>query len=818
MIHATFLFLGHSITYTPTQRLMNSTLKIAFRNLFYRFHYSLINILGLSVGLAACLVIFLFLKHELSYDQFHHQSKDIYRVIRSAEISGQQSTYAPVNYSLADLISEHIPEAKEVTRFGRTRGWVSNQALTRRFEERRILLAEPSFFRVFDATFLAGNPESALAGPNKVVITQTMAEKYFGTLNPMGQTLQLNRERDFVVTGVVKDWPATTHFQFDFLVSLATTQVNWYSEAMFHHWGNIWVYTYVLANPSVTQEQLEAQITKVAYEYGPPVLDQFQVSFPCQPLEDIHLSPAISEALSPGRSKTFLQVFFAVGVLILLIACFNFVNLATARASWRAKEVSVKKVLGVEKKHLISQFLGESLVITFLSSIIALLMAAIALPFFGQFTGTALSSSSLVALDLIWVLLVLMIIVGLSAGAFPAVYLSSFKPVTVLKGNSKLGDSKVAASLRKGLVFVQFTISIALMVGSITIYHQLKFARDLDLGMDKEQVLVVDFYNQDLKSKLPVVKEAFGQLSSVVQVAATSDTPPRQLNSWWVKEMNNPEASKELIPVIAVDENFVSTMKMEIVAGRNFDLSYATDQQNALLINEAMVNYLGLDNPVGTVFDLSEGRAEVTVVGVLKDFHFATVREQIRPVMLYMERPWLDQLVVRVNAGNYATTLGSLSDTWNDLVPDWAFSYRFMDEDFDRAYQAESRLSGLVLTFSTLAILISILGLVGLANFTAEQKMKEIGIRKVLGAPLLQVVWIQYHSLVRLGLLGLVLATPISYFLLNGWLAQFAYRTALSWWLFILGGALTLVITLGTVSFQSIKAGLKNPVDTLRME
>ena len=818
MIHATFLFLGHSITYTLTQRLMNSTLKIAFRNLFYRFHYSLINILGLSVGLAACLVIFLFLKHELSYDQFHHQSKDIYRVIRSAEISGQQSTYAPVNYSLADLISEHIPEAKEVTRFGRTRGWVSNQALTRRFEERRILLAEPSFFRVFDATFLAGNPESALAGPNKVVITQTMAEKYFGTLNPMGQTLQLNRERDFVVTGVVEDWPATTHFQFDFLVSLATTQVNWYSEAMFHHWGNIWVYTYVLANPSVTQEQLEAQITKVAYEYGPPVLDQFQVSFPCQPLEDIHLSPAISEALSPGRSKTFLQVFFAVGVLILLIACFNFVNLATARASWRAKEVSVKKVLGVEKKHLISQFLGESLVITFLSSIIALLMAAIALPFFGQFTGTALSSSSLVALDLIWVLLVLMIIVGLSAGAFPAVYLSSFKPVTVLKGNSKLGDSKVAASLRKGLVFVQFTISIALMVGSITIYHQLKFARDLDLGMDKEQVLVVDFYNRDLKSKLPVVKEAFGQLSSVVQVAATSDTPPRQLNSWWVKEMNNPEASKELIPVIAVDENFVSTMKMEIVAGRNFDLSYATDHQNALLINEAMVNYLGLDNPVGTVFDLSEGRAEVTVVGVLKDFHFATVREQIRPVMLYMERPWLDQLVVRVNAGNYATTLGSLSDTWNDLVPDWAFSYRFMDEDFDRAYQAESRLSGLVLTFSTLAILISILGLVGLANFTAEQKMKEIGIRKVLGAPLLQVVWIQYHSLVRLGLLGLVLATPISYFLLNGWLAQFAYRTALSWWLFILGGALTLVITLGTVSFQSIKAGLKNPVDTLRME
>lgn len=797
---------------------MNSTLKIAFRNLFRRFTYSLINILGLSVGLAACLVIFLFLKQELSYDRFHSQSENIYRVTRKATISGQESTYAPVNYSLADLIGEHIPEVEEVTRFGRTRGWINNQELTKRFEENRILLAEPSFFRVFDAEFMAGNPETALEGPNKVVITQSTAKKYFGELNPMGQTLQLNRERDFVVSGVIKDWPTTSHFQFDFLASLETTKVNWYGESMFNHWGNIWAYTYIVVNPNVTQEQLEGQITTTAYEYGPPVLDQFDMTFPCQPLEEIHLSGSKSEELSPGRSKTFLQVFFAVGALILLIACFNFVNLATARASWRAKEVSVKKVLGVEKKSLIGQFLGESLIITFISSIIALILAGITLPYFGRFTGTELGTASLLSLDLLWVLVGLMILVGLSAGAFPAFYLSSFKPVTVLKGNNKLGDSKVAATLRKGLVFIQFTISIALMVGSVTIYHQLQYVRDLDLGLDKDQVIVVSFYNKDLRSKLPLVQEAFSQVSSVVKVAATSDTPPRQLNSWWMKEKNNPEASKELIPLIAVDEHFVEAMRMEIVEGRDFDLSYTTDKTKAILINEAMAKFLGLEEPVGTVFDMSEGREEVSVIGVIKDFHFSTVREEIKPVMLYMEEPWFDQLVVRVSAGNYSTTVNNLRESWDNLIPDWEFSYRFMDDDFDRAYRSESRLSALVLTFSALAIMISILGLVGLANFTAEQKMKEIGIRKVLGAQLFQVVWIQYRTLVQLGVFALILATPISYFFLSGWLSQFAYRTDLSWWLFLTGGILTLLITLGTVSVQSIKAGLKNPVDTLRME
>ena len=295
---------------------MNSILKIALRNLARRFSYSLINIVGLSFGLAACLVIFLFLKHELSYDQFHSQSEQIYRVTRKANFGGQLHESSQVNYSLSDLIGEHIAEVNAVTRFGRTRGWINTPDQTKRFEENRIMLAETSFFDVFDVEFLAGNPATALEGPNKVVITQKTADKYFGDLNPMGQVLQLNKERDFVVSGVVANWPANSHFDFDFLASLSTTKANWYGDAMFQHWGNTWVHTYVVTNQNVTLSQLEGQITKVAYQHGPPVLDQFDMSFPCQPLEDIHLAGTMEGDLQPGGSMTFLKVFFAVGLLI----------------------------------------------------------------------------------------------------------------------------------------------------------------------------------------------------------------------------------------------------------------------------------------------------------------------------------------------------------------------------------------------------------------------------------------------------------------------------------------------------------------------
>ncbi len=793
-------------------------LKVALRNLTRRWSYSLINILGLALGLSACLVIYLFVKYELSYDKFHTKSDRIYRVTREATISGQQSAYAASNYSLADLLTEHLSGIEGVARFGTTRGWMSTEDKARRFEENKILLAETSFFDLFDVEFLAGNPSTALNGPNKIILTQSSAEKYFGTEDAMGKTLSLDFKRNFVVTGIVQDWKRPSHFDFDFLASLETTKTNWYGDSQFTHWGNLWTYTYILSQPGVQAEQLRGQIDRIAYEFGPPVLENFKVSFPLQPLESIHLNSDIAGEMRANGSKTFLQVFIAVGVLILLIACFNFVNLSTARASWRAKEVGMKKILGVDRKVLVSQFLGESLLLTVIGAVVAIVIVTIALPYFSAFSGKELTHSMFFAPDLIFVFIGILILVGLSAGSFPAFFLSSFQPLKVLKGNTNIGDSKLASRLRKGLVVLQFAISMGLVVSSIAIYSQLSYAQNMELGMDKEQVIVVDFYNPELRKNISILKESYSNINSVVSVAATSDSPPRQLNSWWMSQKNVAEQRKDLIPIISVDHDFVETMDMEVLAGRSFSRDFATDEGGGILINEAMVDFLGIEEPVGTEFDMSEGTRDVRVLGVLKDFHFTSIREQIKPVMLFIHPSWHRHLMVRVSGGNYQATIDQLKGQWEEVIPDWQFSYHFLDEDFDKAYKEEQMLSSLVITFSGLAILIGILGLLGLANYTAEQKMKEIGIRKVLGAKVGQVVWIQYYSLVTLAIVAFVISIPVSYYLLDGWLSQFAYRTSLAWWMWGAGGLLTLVVSLSTVSWQSIKTATLNPADVLRSE
>ncbi|MEM9327957.1 MAG: ABC transporter permease, partial [Bacteroidota bacterium] len=749
---------------------------------------------------------------------FHSKSDRIFRVTRQATISGQRSAYAASNYSLADLMIEHIPEVEHVTRIGTTKGWVATQDKSRRFEERQMLFAEPSFFDVFDVQFLAGNASTALTGPNKVVITKATAEKYFGQESPMGKSLSLDFKRTFVVTGVVEAWKHPSHFNFDFLVSMQSTETDWYSKSMFEHWGNLWTYTYTVARPGSGPEQLRAQISRVAYEFGPPVLESFEVSFPLQPLTSIHLSSDISGEIRANGSKTFLQVFIAVGVLILLIACFNFVNLSTARSSWRAKEVGMKKILGIDRRRLISQFLGESVLLTMLSALLAIAIVAGALPYFSAFSGKDLTYASLFSWDLLLVFLGILLLVGLSAGSFPAFFLSSFRPLQVLKGNNNIGDSKMASRLRKGLVVLQFAISMGLVVSSIAIYHQLSFARNMDLGLDKEQVIVVDFYNRQLREQLPLLRDQYQNVSGVASISATSDTPPRQLNSWWMSQKKVAEQRKDLIPLIAVDHDFVETMGMEIVEGRDFSRDFITDEGGGILINEAMVKFLGMEDPVGAVFDMSEGTYDVQVLGVVRDFHFASIRDEIQPVMLFIHPQWHDHLLLLVSEGNYQATIDQLRSIWEETIPDWQFSYHFLDEDFDKAYKEEQMLSTLVITFSGLAILIGILGLLGLANYTAEQKMKEIGIRKVLGARISQVIWVQYASLVALAAIAFIISVPISYYFLEGWLSQFAYRTSLSWWMWGLGGLLTLAVSLSTVSWQSLKTALLNPVDVLRSE
>lgn len=790
--------------------------KIALRNLLKRKSYTIINLFGLTVGLTACLIIFLFVQRELSYDQFHSKSDRIFRIGRQATFGGQTSSHVAINYSFADYLNENLPGFK-ATRLATTRGLLSNSDRSRQFQDQVIHLVEPSFFEIFDVTFLSGSSKTSLDAPNKAVVTRTAAIKYFGAQDPVGQVISLDLDREFVITGVVEDWPKTSHFNFDFLVSLSSTR-GWYGESMFTHWGNMWAYTYVLTDRPMQDTEVTTAASSMAYEFGPPALEQFEAKFFAQRLEDIHLESHFGGEIAENGSKTFVQVFIAVGVLILLIACFNFINLATARASWRAKEIGLRKVVGAGKRQLVSQFLGESILLTFVSMVLAIILVIPGIELINSATGLTISADEIFNPLLLGFVLVVMIVVGLLAGTFPAFYLSAFQPLQVLRGNSNIGDTRLAGGLRRALVTIQFIISICLVAGGLTINSQLNFIRNMELGFENEQVVVVDLYNKSIRENMEVVKSGFRSISSVQSVGGASDSPPTGLNSWWVKDMTNPEAKNELISIIAVDYDFVKTMGFSLSEGRDFDATYGSDGEGAILLNQSAVDYLGLSDPINTKLDLQEGTKEVSVVGVLDDFHFASVHQEIQPVMMHIWPGWVDKLFVKVSPGESISTIDQMSEVWNELLPGWEFSYHFMDQDFAAAYQAEEQFGQLILVFSTLALIIGILGLFGLASYVAEQKTKEIGIRKVLGAAMKSVIWIQYRTfLIPLGI-ALLVAAPIAYYMLGTWLDQFAYRVNMSWWLFASGGILTLGVSIATVSVQAFKAAMGNPIDALRSE
>ena len=793
-------------------------LKVAFRNIFRRKVYALINILGLTVGLTACLIIFVFVTHEFSYDTFHAKSSSTYRVVREATIGDQHSALARINYAYAELAVENIAAVQNVTQVGQLRGLISLPDLSKEFDERKMLLADPAFFEVFDVNFLQGNPEAALSGPSKVVLTSSAARKYFGDEDAIGKILRHNRARTFEVTGVVEDWPENSHMSWDMLFSIESTR-NWYSEQMFKHWGNVWVFTYVVTDQAIDQAGLDSELNRVAYEHGPEALADLNVRFYSQRLENIHLDSNLDGELQTNGSRLYVVIFSAVGVLILLIACFNFINLATARASWRAKEVGLRKVVGASKKSLVVQFLGESFLVTTISFLLSLLLCTALLPIFGEYIGKSLSFLELASVTSIMGMLAVLIIVGVLAGSFPAFLLSSFRPIQVLKGNTNVGSSALANNLRRTLVIVQFTISIGLVIASLTIYNQLQYAQNKALGYDKENVVIVDLYNQQLRESRELLKSSLLEVSDVVGVSAMSDTPPSVLNSWWMDGKGEMSALHELMPVLAVDFDFVGTMKLDVIDGRDFDASIVGDEETAILMNEAAVAYLDLENPVGVPFALGpDNKPNAKVIGVVKDFHMSSLHDKINPMVMFIWPSWLDRVAVRIVGGDYERSLAAIEDAWTAVNPDWALRFHFLDDDFDRAYVAEQRLNQLIFTFSGLALIIGMLGLFGLANYVAEQKTKEIGIRKVLGATISHVLWIQYRSFLALLSVAFLIGTPIAVFFLNEWLSQFAYRVQIQWYLVLLGGVLTLVVAMSTVGIQSVKAAMQNPVDSLRTE
>lgn len=799
--------------------MLKNYLKIAFRNLLRKKGYSFINIAGLAVGIACCIIILLYVQKELRYDTFHEHSDRIYRVHRTHTGSGGSDLrHALSNFVMAPILEENNPDIIEAVRLAPQEEKVSygNDV----FKETRFFYTESSFFDIFTVKMLAGNPENALSDPFSVVLTRETARKYFGTQNPIGKQLSITRDEEYLytVTGVVEEFPESSHIQFDFLANIESTR-NWFSEEMYNQWGNMWMYTYVLVEPGTDISGLERQLKPVISSLGPPELEQFNIRFTFFPLEDIHLYSNTNSELSAGGNAVFIYVFMAVAVIVLAIACFNFINLATARSTWRAKEVGMRKALGAHRGNLVKQFIGESFLISLLSLLLAIGIVELILPYINSFIGSSLELQPFENLYIFSGLLAIILLVGFLAGSYPAFVLSSFQPSRVLKGDTSLGNQNMTTTFRKSLVVLQFTLTTILIIGALVIYSQLDFIKNKDLGLSNDRVLIVNLDNSPGQDKIDLLKQTFLQEPSVLGISAASDALPDELNSWRVRLTKSPENSTELLKVMAVDQEFFDLLNIPVERGRVFSRDRSDDESSSVVLNQAAVRHFGLNGgAVGTGFYFETMDMQKDVIGVVNDFHTKSLYNEIIPVSFHLYPSWYDQLYIKIDADDISTTIASLQEQWESIVPDWPFEYNFMDDAFDRQYRKDEKLAQLIGLFSMLAIFVACLGLLGLASFTIERRFKEIGIRKVLGATSFNIVSLLSQDYIYLVLISLVLATPVSLLLLKQWLANFSYQISIGPSYFISAGLIVLGVALFTVSWQSFRAVTMNPVDSLRNE
>jgi len=795
-------------------------LKIAFRNLRRHKGYSFINIAGLAVGMACFLLIFMHISDELSYDKFHQKAKQIYRVTYEINLSGNTTHTAQTPAPLGPAMIRDYPEVENATRIFILRDIMVSWKNKSFFEN--VLFGDENIFDIFTFPLLKGNPETALIAPNSIVLTETMAEKYFGSEDPLNKILTVNENQDFKVIGVLKDISRNSHFHFDFLVPFAAGFQN---KRMMEYWGNIFYYNYLLLEKGASPVELEKKFPDFAMKYiGGNFKDFFKdkldqvpsmYKFHLQPLTKIHLHSHLEGEIETNSNGTYIYIFSAIAFFILLIACINFMNLSTAHSSMRAKEIGMRKVIGARRGELIKQFLGESLFLSFLSLILAIGLVKFSLPFFNSISGRELS------LGLVWhwtflaTLIGTFLFVGILAGSYPAFLLSSFIPVEVLKG--KKGSKISVPFIRTGLVILQFTISIILIVGTITIHNQMMFVRNKNLGFVKEHLITVTDQNRQITSKYEAFKNELLKDPDILAVSGSSGLPAGIFGKATIVPENAPSYESVLMPIISIDYDFIETYGIALAAGRFFSKEFSTDLRGAYVINEAAVEKFGWGSPLGKTLK-DTGGIKGTVIGIVKNFHFNSLHHNIEPLALFIDPKAFRFYTIRIRSQNIPHTIAHLEKTWKKFVPSCPFEYTFLDAQIDRFYRSEQRLSKTFLYFSVLAIFIACLGLFGLTSFTTKQRTKEIAIRKVIGASTPSLVNLVSREFAKWIIVANILAWPISYFAMNKWLQNFAYRTSISFWIFLLAGILSLGIALLTVSYQSIKVAVSNPVDSLRYE
>jgi len=800
--------------------MIRNYLIIAIRNLLRQKGYSIINISGLAIGLAAFILIVLYVKNELSYDKFHTKADRIYRISVEGMISGDVLNVAVSAAPTGEAMVRDIPEIIKATRIDEFTQTVHFNYQDKKFYQDGLLFVDSTFFEIFSFELIRGNPSKALVEPYSLVLTESLAEKYFGNEDPMGKSIRLNDKTNFTVTGIVEDPPANSHFKFEVLSSFVT-QIKTNGKEAYEHWGSLGLYTYILLAKDADPRIVEKQFPEMYLKYMDDLSELENIKFNpyLQPITEIHLHSNLMAELETNSDISNVYTFLAIAIFILLIACINFMNLSTARSMKRAREVGLRKVVGAFRKQLIFQFIGESLILSFVSLVFALILVEISLPIFNELLNQNLVLGLFRNGYVLVSLLGLAIVVGFIAGSYPAFYLSSFQPIKVLKGT--LSGSAKKPNVRNVLVIIQFSISVFLIICTGLLYNQLSFLRQKKLGFSTERVIILPLRGDRLREKANILKSEFSNLSCVSNVSTSRFVPGRDMDgSGYV-----PEGYEDNNPIIifnnAVDQDYLETMQMEITLGRNFSREFSTDSI-AVIINETLVKKLGWENPLGkkiTTFR-NDTSIDLSVIGVVKDFHFRSLHAAIEPSLMVISQRSTANLNIRLHVGNVQQNLESIREKWQEIEANMPFDYYFLDEDFNSQYKAEHRIGEIFIYFTIIAIFIACLGLFGLASYNAEQKSKEIGIRKALGSSVQRIVFMLSKQYTKWVIVANIIAWPLAWYFMNDWLGNFAYSINLIeyWWIFIVSALLAIIIAILTVTYQAVKAALANPVEAMKYE
>ncbi len=800
--------------------MFHNYLKIALRNIKKNKGLAIINMAGLAIGMACCILIVLYVHFELSFDKYHEKTDRIYLLKRHGIFGGKELTSSSNNALSAGLMKKEFPDIENTVRIG----FMPDPAVKfkeKKFYVDRALFVDESFFEIFTYPMKKGDPDSALEAPFSVVITEEIADKFFGNENPIGESLRFNNKDNFTVTGVIENVPRNSHLLFDMLCSFQTL----YSQhPKGHPFLNDFISnvfrTYILLQKDADPGELELKFPDFIEKHGGSRLKFIgsSMEYFLMPLSDIHLHTPLRGGRTGIGAILYIYIFAFIAVVILIIACINFMNLATARSAKRAQEVGMRKVLGAVKGELVNQFLCESFFYSFFSLFLAVGLTELALPAMSSITGYELSFDFAKMQWLFPALLGITIFVGFVAGSYPAFFLAAFQPVGVLKGGTR--TDKKNSLLRSVLVVLQFSVSVALIIGTFIIVRQINYMKTKNPGFNKEQLIVLPFRDEELRKSLSTIKTELKGYSEIVNVAVASDIPGQhpQLNSKFLEGF--PKNQPQLMYDLNVDEDFIPTMGMEIIAGRNFSKEFGADLKASAIINETAAKEFGWEKPVGK--RIGDYRGLKTVIGVVQDYHQLPVTQEIKPLYIRIDpddvyNPYR-MLSIRIAPGNIGRTIKLIETKWNEIYPNHPFDYFFLDESFDEQFREIERIRKLISYFAGLAIFIACLGLYGLTSFVTEQRTKEIGIRKVLGATTSGIVYMISKELTKMVIFANAIAWPVAYLVMRKWMATFPYRENIAILTFVFSGLIVLSIGLATVSYQAIRAGLTNPADSLKYE